>query len=856
MTENRRVTGRAPTPDPDLGVAWRMARRGLRGGIRHFGIFIACLVLGVAAIAGVGSLTDAIEAGLKAEGQSLLGGDLELRLTQRRATDEEMAFLADAGVVSSTRSLRAMVRHLGNDRRSLAEVKAVDDLYPLYGAVELQGERDLAAALAADGVAFGAAVAPELAERLDLGLGDRIRLGDSELVVRAILLREPDRANEGLELAPRLMVSTHALEDSGLLREGSINYVSYRIKLPPDADLAAFRETLEERFPDAAWRIRDRESGAPRLRDFAERVGLFLTLVGLTTLVVGGIGVGGAVREYLESRTDEIASLKVLGASSGTIARIYLMQILLMAGIAIATGLILGAALPGIAASYLAEQLPVPPRGGIYPLSLLRAALFGLLAVLIFALPPLVRARRVKAAALFRRLVARPRRPLSPRDYMLLGALIVAFLALPLVGSEETRFVLSVELGVALVLGLLLATGLLIRDLASRLPRPRRMLLRLAIANLHRPGAPTVGTVIALGLGLTLFATLALVEGNLRHQIDRNLPEEAPAFFFLDLQRDQIEDFTATAQTITGVGNVTAVPYLRGQIVAINGVAANAVEADPDSRWVLRGDRGLTFSDQLPADNRLVAGAWWEPGYAGPPQISFDAELARGLGIGIGDRMTITVLGRQIEAEIASLREIDWGSMGINFAIVFDPATLAAAPFAYLATLHATPAAEAEAYRLLTDRFPNVSAVRMKEVLGEIGRIVGQMGTAIRAAAMVTILAGALVLAGAAAAGARERIYDAVLLKVLGGTRRTILMMLVIEYLCLGVVTGLVAALLGTGAAYLVAAELMDLEWIFLPGAVAATIAASMLLAIVLGLAGTYRALSARPAAALRAFAQ
>lgn len=846
----------AATTEPEFGTIWRMARRGLRDSFGQFRIFVACLVLGVAAIGGVGSLTDAIQSGLKAEGQSLLGGDMELRLTQRTADAAEMAFFTDAGTVSTTRSLRAMARHVGSDARSLTEVKAVDDLYPLYGEVELEGAPDLEAALALRDGLWGAAVAPELADRMGLAIGDSIRIGEATFSVRAILLREPDRANEGLELAPRVMIALAALDGSGLLREGSINHVSYRLKLPPESDVAAVRQALEDRFPDAAWRIRDRESGAPRVREFAERVGLFLTLVGLTTLVVGGIGVGGAAREYLESRTDEIASLKVLGASSRTIARIYLTQILLMAGIGIVLGLLLGAALPHLATAYLTEQLPVPPQGGFYPLPLAKAAIFGLLTVLIFALPPLMRARRVRAASLFRRLAVRPRRSLSAGELAGLGAFIVLFLALPLLGAEDARFVLSVELGVALILGLLLVTGILIRAAAARLPRPRKMLLRLAVANLHRPGAPTVGTVISLGLGLTLFATLALVEGNLRHQIDRNLPEEAPAFFFLDLQRDQVEDFAATAESITGVGNVTAVPYLRGQITAINGIPASEVETDPDSRWVLRGDRGLTFSDHLPADNRLVAGSWWKPGYDGPPQISFEAGLARGLGVGIGDRMTITVLGREIEAEIASLREIDWGSLGINFAIVFDPATLAAAPFAYLATLHATPAAEAAAYRLLTDRFPNVSAVRMKEVLGEISRIVGHMGTAIRVAAAVTILAGALVLAGAAAAGARERIYDAVLLKVLGGTRGTILAMLVLEYLCLGLITGKVAAVLGTAAAYLIAVKLMDLQWVFLPGAVFVTLMASMLLAVALGLAGTFAALSARPAAALRNFAQ
>ena len=842
------MTSSSPLPF----LALRLALRDARGGIKGLRIFVACLVLGVAAMAGVGSLTSAIMEGLSREGQSLLGGDVEATLSQRAASAEELAFLADSGTVSAIRYLRSMVRDARSDERRLAEVKAVDDAYPLYGRVALSPSMTVATALGRRAGVWGAALAPELASHLQARLGDRLRLGGIELELRTVLTGEPDGAVDGFELAPRLLLHADALDASGLLSKGALVRHSYRVKLAPPEMPKVWRGEAEARFPDAGWRIRDRENGAPQAREFADRVGQFLLLVGLTTLIVGGVGVAGAVRGYLGRRVDTIATLKALGAESGFIRRLYLMEIIILAIPCVLLGLALGASVPWVAQLAAGDRLPVPLALAVYPLPLLKAGVAGLLIAIAFTLLPVEAARLVPAARLYRRQVADDGARSRKMGPLAIAFGIIVIAVLPFLATEEPQLVawfFAASVGLFL---LLFIAGAGIERLARRLPRVTNPAVRLGLANLCRPGAPTRTTVVALGLGLTLFATLALIEANLERQVSKTLPGRAPAFYFIDIQRDQKEQFVAAAATLDGVEDILPVPYVRGQITALKGRPADIMTVAPEARWALRGDRGLTFAAELPAGNHLVAGEWWPPDYNGPPAISFDAELARGMGLGVGDTMTLSVLGRPITARVMSLRKIDWGTLGINFAIIFDPTTLQGAPYTYLATLSTEPHVEAEVFRRLTDAFPNVSAVRMKEVLEEVRRLVIAMGAAVRLAAGITILAGILVLAGATAAGQREHIYDAVILKLVGGTRATVFASLLVEYLTLGLTAGVIAAVLGTLAAFVVVTEVMAMSWSFFPAALGLTLALSMALTVLLGLLGTGAALAVRPAAALR----
>jgi putative ABC transport system permease protein len=832
-------------------LAWRLARRELRGGLRGFRVFLACLALGVAVIAGVGSLSAAVRAGLTADARAMLGGDVELHLVHRSATPEQRSYLDRGGRVSEVVQLRAMARTEDGSERSLVELKAVDPAYPLYGEVGLDPPQPLKEAVARRDGHFGAVVAPGLLARLKLKIGDPIRVGDATFVTRATLGHEPDAATAGFEFGPRVIVATPALAETGLLAPGALVSYSYRLRLPPKADTASWVAAVKRAFPDAGWRIREFGNAAPSLQRLLDRVTVFMTLVGLTALLVGGVGVGNAVRGYLGGKIETIATLKCLGAPGSLIFSAYLTQILLLASVGILAGLVIGALTPFLAAPLLAA-FPIAARINLYPLPLLLAALFGVLTTLAFALWPLAAAREIPAGSLFRDLVDPvPRRPRGPY----LGLVVLSALALAALGIVTASDRVTAAWFIAGAAGSLLAFRLVAAGLvfvARHAGRPRHPGLRLALANLHRPGAPTAGIVASLGLGLTVLVAIALVQGNIAETINERLPEEAPSFFFIDIQPDQVAAFDRLVASTPNVSQVARVASLRGRITRINGVPVEQAVVAPEAQWTIQSERGLTYAATPPKGSRVVAGEWWPAGYKGPPLVSMDAEIARGMGLKLGQTITVNVLGRDVTATITSLREIDWTTLGINFVMIFSPGMLEAAPQTHIATARVPPEEEASLERAVTDRFPNVSAIAVKDALAAVSAIIAAIATALRATAGITLIAGTLVLAGAVAAGQHRRVYEAVVLKVLGATRGDVTRAFLIEYGILGLATAVLAAGLGTLSAYLVLTRVMRQQWTFLPLAVAATALIATALTLGIGYAGTWKALGAKAAPFLR----
>ena len=830
-----------------MPLALRFALRELRGGLTGLRLLAVCLFLGVAALAGVGSLSAAIVEGLSLRGQEILGADVSIEVGARRGTDAERAAFADYGDVSEGVRMRAMVGEVGAETRVLGELKAVDRLYPLYGDFRLVGGRPLQDALNGQ----SAVIAEALADQLGLAVGDRIELGNATLTVAGVIENEPDRAGVGFSLGPTVMIATDTLPATGLVQPGSLFSYTYRIRMPAGADITAVEPAIKERFPDGNFDVDDRSNGAPGVRRFVERLGQFLTLVGLTALVVAGVGVGNGVASYLDSKSGTIATLKSVGATSTLIFQSYLLQVGLVALAAVAAGSAIGALVPWVIVLLAGDALPAPPELGLYPLPLLSGAAYGLLIAVAFALWPLARARVVPAARLFRAGVEPARWPGWP-VLLAVGGAAAAIAALAILQAREKLFAAAfivAALGLLLLLTLLAAA---VRWLAARLPRPKDTLLRLAIANLHRPGALTRQLVVALGLGLTLFATLAVIETNLSGQISRSIPARAPSFFFLDIPVAEVPAFEALVRRNAPGAELRLVPSLRGPVVAVDGTRVSEMEDIPDGAWILRGDRGLTYSDAIPESNRVVAGRWWPAGYDGPPLVSIDVEAAQALGIGVGDTLTVSVLGVEVTAEIASLREIDWDSLGFNFVMVFSPNTLRGAPHSFMATAAVAEADERPLYREATRAFPTVSVIRVKDVIETAAGMLTQLSAAVRSAASVAVAAGIAVLVGALAAGRRARTYDAVLLKVLGATRGQILRALLIEYGVLAAIVSGLAFVIGTAGGWYVVTQVFDLEWQtdWLP--VAATVLIGAAVTVLLGLAGSWNALSARPNRVLR----
>ena len=834
-------------------AAVKIARRELRGGLHGFRVFLGCLILGVGAIAAVGSLSEAIQSALVRDGRVILGGDVKLRLSHEPASAEQRAWFASPGRVTESIEMRAMARRADGDARTLVELKGVDGAYPLFGSVELAPAQALPTALETrlvDGEpVFGVAVEEGVLNRLDAAIGDRLMIGDATVEVRAQIVREPDRSTGQLILGPRLMLSADAIWASGLIKPGSLVRYHYRIDVA-DAGIGAWVEALQDEFPDAGWQQRDLRDPAPGLSALIDRLTLFMTLVGLTALLVGGVGVSNAVSGYLENKTATIATLKCLGAPPSLVFQAYLSQILALSSIGIAVGLVLGVATPPLAGWFLGDALPVQVRFGIHPSALALAALFGLLSAIAFTLWPLGRAREIPGATLFRDRITPAH--VRPRASVIaaIALFAVGLAATAILSAEEKQFAWGFVGGALAVFLVFRLAAMMAMAVAKRAGRPRWPGLRLAIANLCRPGAPTPSIVLSLGLGLTVLVAVVLIEANLNRRIGKTIAEEAPGFYFIDIQPDQLEPFLDTVRNFPGVDQVASVPMLRGRITHIDGTPASEVTIAQDAQWTLRGDRGLTWAVAPPENSIVVAGDWWAPDYRGPPLISFDAEIAAAYGIGIGDTLTVNVLGRAITAEIGNLRQIDWSTLGINFVIVYAPGALEGAPRTHIATVVLDPAQEGALERAVIEAFPNVSAIRTKEAIKSVNEIVAKVGTAIRSTASIAIIAGVLVLAGAVAAGHARRVYDGVVLKVLGARRREILAAYLIEFGLLGLITAAISGVLGTLVGWLVVTQVMEDRWTFFPTSLLTVSAIALAITLGLGFVGTWRALG-EPAAPL-----
>jgi putative ABC transport system permease protein len=851
----------APLAQPSPFLALRFAGRELRGGLRGFGVFIACIALGVMTIAGVGSVAQSLSDGLARAGSVILGGDLAVSLVQREASAGERAFLDARGAVSVVATLPTMVR-TGDGRTTLVEVKAVDPAYPLAGTVETAPEVPLGALLAQRGEAFGAAADPALLARLDLKPGDRISIGNAVLELHAALTGEPDKLSGGIGFGPRVLISAAALRASGLLQPGSLVRWQYRLRLPEsdtsDGAVGALEREAQAAFPDAGWDIRTRGKASPQLERNVGRFSQFLTLVALTALLVGGVGIANAVASHLARKHDAIATMKTLGATGGGVFAVYCTQIVLVALVATLIGAALGAAVPFVIATAFAGILPLPITPAIHPAALALAIAYGLLTAFAFAMWPLGRAHDISVSMLFRDQVAAERR-WPRRRYVIATALIVAVLAALAIWCAYDRRLAAIFVASAAVTFLALRLlAMLTMGLARRLPRPRSTIMRLALANIARPGALTPSVVLSLGLGLSLLVTVIELDGNLHRQFAAALPEKAPSFFFLDIPAADGDRFDGFVREHAPRANLERVPMLRGRIVAANGVKAEDLRPAESSAWVLRGDRGITYSTTLPPGSRLVAGEWWPADYAGAPLVSLEERMARDFALKVGDSITVNVLGRNLNARITNLRAVEWQSLGINFVLVFSPGAFGGAPHSDIATLTfadgGTTLEEAALIKALAEAFPTVSAVRVKDALDAVDHIVGNLVLALRGASSLTLIAAALVLGGAFAAGQRFRVYDAVVLKTLGATRARLLAAYALEYLLVGLATALFAVAVGSLAAALVVTRIMEFPfvWVAAPAIGAALVTLLVLVTVALGLAGTFAALGHKPAPVLR----
>ncbi|WP_420568318.1 ABC transporter permease [Thalassovita sp.] len=834
-----------------LTIAARFARRELRGGLRGFRIFLACLTLGVAAIAGVGSIRAGIEAGLVQEGAALLGGDAEMEFTYRFASEEERAWMAEtAENLSEIAEFRSMA--VVGDERGLTQVKAVDDMYPLVGTVRLMPDMPLPTALDGAGGLPGAVMDRVLIDRMGLAIGDSFKLGTQDFHLMAVLANEPDSAASGFGLGPRTIVRTNALKNSGLLVPGSLFDAKYRLTLPEGTNLETTKAAALNAFESKGLRWRDSRNGAPGISTFVERLGAFLVLVGLSGLAVGGVGVSAAVRAYLAGKTSVIATLRSLGAERRVIFQTYFLQIGALSLLGIALGLMLGGGVPVVLAPLLTAQLPVPAVFSFYPAPLLEAAVYGLLTALIFTLWPLARTGEVRAATLFRDAMAGAR-ALPPWPYVLITLMLVVILVcVAILFSGTVVLTLWTAGGILTALVVLALAALAIRRLSrgARAATRGRPALRWAVASIAGTRDEATPVVLSLGLGLAVLAAVGQIDGNLRKAISGNLPDVAPSYFFVDIQRDQMPGFLDRVQNDPQVSRVESAPMLRGVITRINDIPADEVAGD---HWVVRGDRGITYAGPQPENTTLTAGEWWPEDYAGPPQISFAREEAEEIGLELNDTITLNILGRDITGTITSFREVDFSTAGMGFVMAVNENALKGAPHSFIATVYAEPEAEALILRDLSKQYPNITAIHVRDAIDRVSVMLNGIASATSWGAAATLLTGFLVLIGAAAAGQQARSYEAAILKTLGASRSRILTSFALRAVLLGAGAGLVALAAGIGGGWAVSHFVMETDFTVIWPSAIGIVLGGILATLLASLGFARRSLIQRPAGILRA---
>jgi putative ABC transport system permease protein len=788
---------------------------------------------------------------IQREARSLLAADVELRTT-RSLTPEAATILRglDARGIARMHLSELVAMAAGAGGTQLIELKAVEPGYPFYGRLRADPDDALEALFDGDHV-----LAEEtLLIRLDVKVGDRLKIGQAEFGIAGILKKEPDRAAGAFSFGPRVLMSRKGLEATQLVQPGSRVTHRHLFKLPETLSPRAVQGELAATFPDRTVRVSTYQESQPMLRRFLRQLTMYLGLVGLIALMVGGIGVASSVRAFLKEKLDTIAALKAIGADSRTILMVYLTQTLWLGLVGSLAGAALGAGLQIFLPQLMKTWLPIELEFRFAWLPFVRGVAMGLLTTALFALWPLLEVRHVRPNLIFRREVTEEPAGSPGRAAWGAGALLalaLAGLALWQAGSWRAAGLFIGALAAAL--GLLQGTAWLVTRLARRLPRWRPLAWRQGLANLYRPGSQAKTILVSVGIGVMVILAIHLVERNILWEIGENVPTDAPSFFFIDIQPDQKDGF-ARLMAERGHADARLTPLVRSRLWALNGQPVRREHYEErEHGWYFTREYVLTFQRELPKDNVVTKGRWWDGGApSGVPRVSVEEEAARRLGLDLGSVVEFDIQGAKVAGTVASIRRVEWGNMSTNFYFIFEPGALDGAPMTYVATTRVDPGEEVPLQRAVVAAFPNVSAINIRDVLDSVARVVDRISLVIRFMASLSILAGSIVLAGALAATRFQRIYEAMILKAVGATRGDVAGTFAVEYVLLGAAAGVIGAGLAAALAWGVGHWILDVKWLFQPAALAWGIGATMAGTILVGFLSTYRILGQKPLPVLR----
>ncbi|MCB1516652.1 MAG: FtsX-like permease family protein [Hyphomicrobiaceae bacterium] len=838
----------------------RVGLADLRGDMRRFGLLIICLALGTSVIAAVGSVGTVLKDAVERDATALMGGDLEATRPDRDATPEELAFFRTLGTVSQVVNTNAHGSH-GEDT-ALIDLVAADGNYPLLGNVlspQLESGQKPTQLLAEQNGAFGAIVDPVLLDNLGIELGQEFTVGEVPLQVRGELISLPDSAVRGFHLGLTVLISTDALAQMADLRSplpGLLTKHSYKIVLNGiDYDSAA--KAIADKFGPTTWEVQSpREAVGPTIR-YYNLFTRYLLIIGLSSLLVGGVGVSSAVSTYVGERQRTIAILRTLGATSARVLVHHLAQIGVLIGVGVGIGVFLGAVASLFMLPLVGGALSVNLPPTIVPAPLLVAAGFGILSGFAYAYLPLMQTQRVSPALLFRS----PGMALPVADWWALtNPKIIIPVALAALGVfalavYETGDVLLVAwyaIGVAATFALLRGAAWLLQLALRSMPPAPMTGVRNVVRSIYGPGSSAPVVIVSIGLGLSMVLIIALLESNLHSQLLGSVMKNAPTFVATDLFDDEVAAVEQMQKDNPDITEFMWRPMLRGAVIEVNGVDTSTLkDVDEEAQFLFSGEIPMTWTADLPANSTVVEGEWWPEDYSGPPLISLRSTMKAALNLKVGDTFKIRMFGEEFDAKIANFREYQYQN-GLNFMVTFSPGDVQYYPSTNLGTIKAAEGKEKDIERLLNRNFPTVAFIPVGDALKQAATILGQLGTAVNVVGGIAVINGLLVLAGTMAAGRKQRESDAVIKKVLGATRGDILRNFVAEYAVLGVFSSLIATFVGIFGAWIITESALEVDFNADPVLIFLVIVGAVFLTLAAGAITTWQALSTSPARFLR----
>ncbi len=889
-----------------------MAWREIRGSWRQFVFFLACLAVGVGAVVGIELFATNVESLILRDARSLLGGDLEIRaahqlsesgretLDDLRARHVEVTHVRElvgmAAVPSMAYSqtpdddcpspctLSQGEREFGAQATQLVELKAVEDQYPLYGQVEMTPQQSLPDSLAPLDCpslpCFGAVVQESLLISFGLQLHDHLKIGQAWFAVTGILVKEPDRVSSAFSLGPRVLISRQALQATDLVKPGSRIRERYLLRVPESLALGPLRGELQGRLGSEGAGVSSYRDAQPRIRRFLDQLTTYLGLIGLTSLFVGGIGIACTIHGFMRHKLTTVAILKTLGADAGLLLRVYLLQSLFMGCLGSMGGVALGIGLQRLLPALLGDLIPVAVSSQVTVLPLGKGLLVGVVTTFCFTIWPLLAIREIPPALVFRREVEQPPAPAGSRwklirdavigvvrDRHRLGTAVMMGCGLTVLATWQAR---SLTLGALFIVAfcaavILLQVGVwaLLHGL-DKLPRPRSFVIRQALGNVQRPGNFTRGMAVAIGVGVMVIVTVALVKSSLLVALGERIPEDAPTFFFIDIQPDQREAFEEIVQREATQAPYRLTPVVRARLRAIDGhVIDPEAHKGKKNGWYFTREYVLTALSALPRDNVVVKGAWWaadstemkkkaRENRAGPIFVSLEEEAAHNLGVDLGSTIEFTVQGTPMSAVVQSMRQVDWGSFTMNFFMILSPGALDGAPMTHIASAKVEAEREVPLQRALVQALPNVTAIKVGDVLANVARLLEQLAWAIQGIALLSMVSGAVVMTAAVSSTRYRRLYESAILKAIGGTRRVVVASFAVEFALIGGLAGLIGVGLASVLSWAILHFFLDLAWAVQPLVLGWGLMATVGLAVAVGLLSTFRILGEPPLAVLR----